>query len=319
MNDTETAATLHSPITNILSTETRSLDVLETEGSNGPGDSWPLSEDKKAEFMQVEIRESAMEFAGDGPSFQLPDTSELPDIGVASYGEPPKLELVIGTDERIRITDTTSFPFRATAFLLITAADNSQWIGTGWFISPRVLITAGHCVNIQNSSIAARNGWVKQVQVMPGRDAGIIPYGGITSTEFWSVAGWGSGGLEICDYGAIILPKPFDKELGFIGYGSYPDHELLGAIANLQGYPTDRKPDGSLWYDKREISSVNADKVYYAADTAGGQSGAGVYIIKDGKRIAVAIHAYGGTTANSGTRISPLVYGNLEQWKSKYK
>ena len=40
---------------------------------------------------------------------------------------------------------------------------------------------------------------------------------------------------------------------------------------NVAGYPGD-KPMGTLWYNNRNVGSVNADKVFYAADTAGGQS-----------------------------------------------
>jgi hypothetical protein len=52
---------------------------------------------------------------------------------------------------------------------------------------------------------------------------------------------------------------------------------------------------------------------------AGGQSGAAVYRIKDGKRYAVAIHAYGGATVDSGTRINGPVYDNITQWKGDHQ
>jgi hypothetical protein len=39
-------------------------------------------------------------------------------------------------------------------------------------------------------------------------------------------------------------------------------------------------------------------------------------VIKDGQRIAVAVHAYGGAVTNSGTRIIPGVYQNLTNWKA---
>ena len=84
--------------------------------------------------------------------------------------------------------------------------------------------------------------------------------------------------------------------------------------ANVAGYPGD-KPSGTLWYDQREVGSVKPEKVFYAADTAGGQSGACVYMIRDGERIGIAVHAYGGATANSGTRISSEVFANLTAWK----
>jgi V8-like Glu-specific endopeptidase len=56
--------------------------------------------------------------------------------------------------------------------------------------------------------------------------------------------------------------------------------------------------------------------VYYDIDTAGGQSGSAVYRIINGARFAVAVHAYGGATTNSGTRIVTPVYNNMVAWKA---
>jgi V8-like Glu-specific endopeptidase len=253
------------------------------------------------------INESAQELVA-------PDTSGLADIGAASFGARPQLETVLGTDERVQIKETTKYPWRAIASLLITAADNSQWVGTAWFISPRTLATAGHCVCIKNSGVSGRDGWVKRIQVMPGRNGTTLPYGGYTATEFWTVKGWGENGQENYDYGAIILPAPFPQNLGHFGFGVLDDATLKAATVNVSGYPGDR-PKGTLWYDFREVGSVTADKVFYTADTAGGQSGGPAHVIQQGDRIAVAVHAYGGGTSNSGTRISSQVFTNLDSWK----
>jgi len=69
-------------------------------------------------------------------------------------------------------------------------------------------------------------------------------------------------------------------------------------------------------YDARRIAAVNARKVFYDIDTAGGQSGSAVYRVINGARYAFAIHAYGGASTNSGTRIITPVYNNLVPWKA---
>ena len=133
--------------------------------------------------------------------WQLPDTSSLPDIGIASFGQPKTIaETVHGPDDRVQITQTTKYAWRANASLLITARDGSQWIGTGWFIAPRTLATAGHCVCIKGSGIPGRDGWVKSIQVVPGRNQQSAPLGAATSTVFWSVKGWVDAGDENYDY-----------------------------------------------------------------------------------------------------------------------
>jgi len=238
----------------------------------------------------------------------------LIDIGAASFREGITLETVHGQDNRIQVKETNKYPYRINASLLITARDGSQWMGTGWFISDRTLITAGHCVYITNSGVPGRDGWVKTIQVMPGRNGTELPFGSVTSSHFWTVKGWADTGDENYDYGAIVIPTDLGKTVGTIGYGSFEDSDLVNAVANITGYPGD-KETGTLWYDSKGIASVNPTKVVYDIDTAGGQSGACVYVIQGGQRIAVAVHAYGGPVTNSGTRISPPVYQNLTNWK----
>ena len=250
--------------------------------------------------------------------YTAPEKTALRDIAEASFGPPPpRAETVHGPDNRTRITNTSAYPWRAHASLLITAADNSQWIGTGWFIGPHTLMTAGHVVHIKGSGVAGRDGWVKRIQVMPGRNGSTLPYGSVTSTNFRSVTGWtqSASGDENFDYGAILLPTNLGNTTGWFGFGVYADADLLQTVGNISGYPGD-KPSGTQWYDARRIAAVNARKVFYDIDTAGGQSGSAVYRIINGSRYAFAVHAYGGGTTNSGTRIVTPVYNNMVAWKA---
>jgi glutamyl endopeptidase len=261
-----------------------------------------------------------------------PDTTGLRNIAEASFGplapamnpfgdpavEAPLAatmpETVIGTDDRIQITNTSVYPWRVHASLRITAADNSTWIGTGWFIGAHTLATAGHVVFIYAPG-TARHGWVRSIQVMPGRNGSTLPYGSVTSSDFRSVNGWTQSGNENYDYGAIRTPTELGNTVGWFGFGVYSDSSLLSSTANISGYPGD-KPSGTQWYHARQVASVNSRKVYYAADTTGGQSGSAVYHVISGSRYGIAIHAYGGATANSGTRIVQDVYNNLVAWKA---
>jgi V8-like Glu-specific endopeptidase len=246
--------------------------------------------------------------------FTVPD-SDPKDIGEASFGPPPGLaEIVHGPDDRVRIQNTQESPWRMSASLLITARDNSTWIGTAWFIGPHTLMTAGHCVYIKDSGVPGRDGWVKKINVMPGRNGTSLPYGSVTSTSFRTVTGWANNGDADYDYGAIILPNDLGQKTGWFGFGVYADADLTNTTGNLTGYPSD-KPAGQQWYDWHKVASVSNRKVYYDIDTVGGQSGSAVYRIKDGGRYAFAIHAYGHATVNSGTRISSPVFDNMVNWK----
>lgn len=249
---------------------------------------------------------------------EAPVTEHLQDVGAASFDDPSlRMEAIIGIDERVRIADTTSYPYRAIASLLITANDGVQFVGTGWFASPRTLITAGHCVYVKNSGRPNRDGWVKSIQVMPGRNGSALPYGSVTSTQFWTVKGWADNGDESYDYGAIVVPTELGSRVGWLGYGVFPDAVLRDALLNVAGYPVDKRgpEQGTLWHDSRKTAALGSTKVNYELDTVGGQSGAPAYMIRDNERYVVAIHAYGGAVTNSGTRINPAVMKNLNAWR----
>jgi glutamyl endopeptidase len=240
-----------------------------------------------------------------------PDTTRLRPIGEASFGPLPEPESLIGVDDRIQIADTSIYPWCAMAQLLITTAGGLQGLGTGWFIGPRTLVTAGHCVFIHAPG-TSDHGWARSIEVMPGRNGILLPFGKGTSTQFRSVTAWTNNKDQNYDYGAIILPTEMGKTVGWLGFGTYPDSELLASTGNISGYPGD-KPD-TQWFHARQIASVNPTKVFYDIDTIGGQSGSAVFRLVNGQRYGVAVHAYGGSV-NSGTRITQSVYNNLLVWR----
>lgn len=222
-------------------------------------------------------------------------------------------EVVIGPDDRIQITATTTYPWRTICSLRLTAQDNSQWIGTGWLVGHRTVITAGHCIYIH-----ARGGWVKEVEVIPGRNGASRPYGSCKSSTLRSVKGWTESRKRSHDYGAIILPQncKYGEQLGYFGYGNYSNSTLNNLNVNLSGYPGD-KPTGTQWWHARNIDRVTSRTLVYNIDTAGGQSGSPVWRIIDGKRYAVGIHTNGSSSGNSATRITKPVFDNIQKWKAQ--
>jgi len=307
----------HAPVSN-LPKEARpslvkaALSKPPSEGTN-PKTVQPRKEGIEAVkgYKLREVREETL-----SELYAAPDTSNLRDIAEASFGPPPPVaEIVHGPDDRVKITNTAVYPWRVHASLLIIARDGSRWIGTAWFIGPHTLMTAGHVVYIKNSGVAGRDGWVRSIDVMPGRNGNSLPYGTVTSSNFRSVTGWTNNGNQNYDYGAIIIPTNLGNTTGWLGFGVYTDAVLLNSVGNISGYPGD-KPTGTQWYDAHRIATVNSRKVYYDIDTAGGQSGSAVYRITNKGRYAFAIHAYGGATTNSGTRIVKPVYDNMVAWKA---
>jgi glutamyl endopeptidase len=239
---------------------------------------------------------------------------QLPDIATASYGPTPDLEHVVqGADSRIPVEDTTAYPWRGHASLVITARDNSVWSSTGWFIGPQTLITAGHALYIKGSDVPGRDGWVKSIDVVVGRDGAKAPFGSVRSASFRTTYGWTHEGSEFFDYGCVIIPTKLGETVGWLGYGSLSNADLAGATVNLAGYASDKEP-GTQWYDTHRIAGLDTRKIYYDLPTSGGLGGSAVYKVVDGERIVVGIHSHGGASSNSGIRISTPVFKNIRAW-----
>ena len=299
----------HEPVSNQVDYSAEQVDTeAVSEPQAGEGESLSV------EGQEVEsVAAVAAEAFGAGEA--VPDLTGLRPIGEASYGAPSGAEVVHGPDNRIQITNTGVYPWSVHASLLITARDGSRWIGTGWFIGPHTLATAGHVVYIKNSGVPGRDGWVQSIQVMPGRNGNTLPFGSVTTGNLRTVVGWSTNGDPNYDYGAIILPSDLGRSTGWFGFGAYSDATLVSSTVNISGYPGD-KPTGTQWYHWNKVDSVGPRKVYYDIDTYGGQSGSSVYRIANGGRYGVAVHAYGGTVTNSGTRITKPVFDNFVAWKA---
>lgn len=245
-------------------------------------------------------------------SSQSESQESLPiDAYFASFDE-PQLENVIGADDRTRINPTTNYPWRAICALRIRSATGKNYVGTGWLISPRTVITAGHCVFMHNEG-----GWAQSIEVIPALNGSSRPYGSGSSSVFRSVTGWTNSRNRDFDYGCIILPTTYKpgNTTGFFGFATRNDANILNKTLNLSGYPADKGAD-TQWFHARAPKSVAARTITYDIDTFGGQSGSPVWFIENGNRYAIGIHTNGNDAGNSATRIVTDVYNNLVTWKN---
>lgn len=295
------------------------LENLEGVASFAPGDA-----DK--ETANPQLRESAglltevEEFGEENPATE----TAVMDAFFASYTEllqerSEAQEVIIGTDDRVRINPTTAFPWRAICALKITAADGTRWIGTGWFVSARTLITAGHVVYMHD-----HGGWARSIEVIPAMNNGVRPFGSCVATTLRSVNGWTNSKNSDYDYGAIVLPANcrLGERTGWFGLAVKNDAFLLSATLNLSGYPGDKgtpfpaQKGNEQWFMSRRAKSLTGRKIVYDIDTIGGQSGAPVWYLTAGQRYAVGIHTNGHSSGNSATRIVTPVFNNLVAWKN---
>ena len=264
---------------------------------------------------------------GHGGAATAEVSRSLKHLVVKGKGGPiaPAFESVIGTDERVRILDTDLSPWRMICALRMRGPTGAGAIGTGWFIGPKTVLTAGHCV-FSNHFFG---GWATSIEVIPGLlgsgpESETRPYGSITSESLSSIDRWTEQEDADFDMGCIHLSEPKGDEVGWFSLAALEPDELVGYLVNVSGYPGDRGAGQEQYHGSNRVLRATERRLFYEVDTYGGQSGAPVWIHKDDAAapLAVGIHAYGvggtpsdlGIVANSAPRIIREVLETLKGW-----
>lgn len=231
-------------------------------------------------------------------------------VAAASFGTQDSMEVVIEDDDRTVIPDPLDAPWRHICALRITSNTGKHYVGTGWLIGPRTLVTAGHCVYLHDEG-----GWPTSIAVIPALNGNLQPYGAAVATRFRTTDGWKAHREAGFDYGAILLDDDAFATAGAFGFASLPDEALASTDANIAGYPADLDHATRQYFHSRRITSSSPTRLFYEIDTFGGQSGSPIWFNIDNRRIAVGIHTTGSSTSNSGTRITDEVFQNLRAWR----
>ena len=198
------------------------------------------------------------------------------------------------------------YPYSAVCLLKIINQNGGIEYGTGFFISPTCVITAGHCV-FNNGS------WMRSITVIPGATGGVEPFGRAASGKFKSVEGWTINADSDFDYGAVILSDNslYNKTGATLGARPSNGNEAI----RLTGYPSDKK--GTQWEDSGVISSETTHRIFYVLDTIEGDSGGPVFTTNDaGESFAVGIHT-NGPALSYATRITPELLNRFFEWSKQ--
>lgn len=211
---------------------------------------------------------------------------------------------IIGTDDRFRITATTSFP--ASAIVLINSNGN-QWC-TGEMISKDTLLTAGHCV-VENGV------WTSGLSFTPGSNDGSAPYGTCYSRGTYAFNAWINSSDSNYDAAIVKLNCTVGYSTGWFGMW-WQSAPLDGTFTRVQGYPGDKGPQ--QWESYGYVRSSQSDRIFYQNDTIGGESGSPVYQYRSGPYCSgvceMAVHTNGvalGGTDNSGTRLTSVKFNAI--------
>lgn len=219
-------------------------------------------------------------------------------------------KLDYGCDSKRIKLKATDFPFRLICRLVVEEKNGKKWVATGFFISPKCVITSGHCV-FRNKK------WVRKIIVIPGAngDKYKYPFGYQTAHSFQSVKGWIKHNSRDFDYGGIILKD--DSLFKKIG-GALPITILKNSNYKLHnsGYTDKPGERHEQWGDAGKASKITVHRLFYSNNTKKGNSGSPIMIIDKNKIMhAVGIHSYG-NCPNYAVRINPNVLKVWEHWKT---
>ena len=235
-----------------------------------------VNEDNGAEMTPTEV-------LGDDGAIEETPTEEI--FREESVGISPRS--IIGTDDRVRVTDTTRAPYSRIGMIESTFPNGRIYIGTGWLYGDGVVATAAH--NLYDST---RGGKATTVRFYPGMNGSQRPFGTINAVKWEVPSEWIGNGRPVDDYGVVVLEEAIGHQIGWL------DIEVDSKIAagnevSVSGYPGEDDKLMQQWMDKNSIMDVSSDLMWHYVDTTAGQSGAPV--IRDNGKV-VAIHTYGEIT-----------------------
>ncbi|HEV2606334.1 MAG TPA: trypsin-like serine protease [Microvirga sp.] len=225
-------------------------------------------------------------------------------------------ESIIGKDDRILIADSHKYPWRRIAGLILYPSPpmSGTYIGTGWFIGPKTLLTAGHCVYSKTDF----GGQVGSVEVSPGRFGSKFPHGTVKAARFSTLKVWKETGNPDYDIGCIHLDEPLGEQVGWFKIASLPDADLANRLVNISGYPAD-KGGTKQYFHANRVRNIAPRRISYDIDTYGGQSGSPIWVqdAPGDEPVAIGVHAYGvgsNDPFNSGPRLLPEVILTIQEW-----
>ncbi len=208
---------------------------------------------------------------------------------------------VIGSDNRVRITDTSAYPFSCIAYMKIHMRCGCSSTGTGYMVGPKTLLTAGHCLMCTDHHQGAD--YIDFYFGYKDDYNYFLKYS--DGTTYWYGTDFPDGytkGAEQWDYGLVQMQWNVGDTTGYFGIASLTDSDLASSGYNLVGYR-----NGVMKADYGWVSNITHYNFDHNADTEPGYSGCPLFD-NDYYATAINIASAWDNSHNIARRINDELY-----------
>jgi len=233
-----------------------------------------------------------------------------------------------GTDNRTLQRSNLNFPFSTqVAIERLGAAACS-----GTMIGPSTMISAAHCYH-------SGSGWYSiSLRYYFGADkqdgtSSLEPgdYVQTTTCSWVTISGsFAAGNTDrshdhaVVEFGGPHCSGTPGNSTGWLGTWAASDSQITDDMMYLYGYPgiDDDCPGNNCYFPSiwgignSESAPISSTEMKYKADNSSGQSGAGVYRLKDGYRYIVGINTHQASNWNKGRRVNTWLIGWMEDYSN---
>jgi V8-like Glu-specific endopeptidase len=224
-----------------------------------------------------------------------------------------RLGMPFPPDNRARVLQTTQAPWSAIGLVSARFPNGDVCESTGFAIDGRCVVTAAH-----GTFDLDRGGNALHVEFEPARNGQQALFGRFTASTWFRPAEYPVSGA-IYDYALVKLARALPSEIGRYELWAAGDQDLNGPEFQIAGYPDDKAPDNSLWYDSGRLQSVDTRVLRYRISTSGGQSGAAVSTFLDTSLTrVVGIHSGASydRRSNQAVRVTEEVIEQIGLWRN---
>lgn len=185
-------------------------------------------------------------------------------------------------------TEPTNYPYRAAGHLFFTITQSGgidppgNYNCTASMISPRILVTAGHCVGSPHTSGSGGFIFYSNWMFVPGDMNGTAPYGTWTWNYVLASAGWAGGTGKVPndeDWGFLIITDQSSKTLGSkVGWFGFLTGALPANNVTVLGYPGNLDGGRYMQQTQAQIAASGGNNTYLIGSSMGPGSSGGPWV-----------------------------------------